>query len=89
MLLVELRWTDWKPVSARFVPDDERWKIGWLGRPGARDILEPDCERAWFGANWFPPSCMFEIELERFMAEAGIGIAEILLLTGPRVCATC
>jgi hypothetical protein len=49
-LLVELRCTDWKP-SARFVPDDERWKSGWLGRPGARDILEPDCERAWFGGN--------------------------------------
>jgi hypothetical protein len=27
------------------------------------------------------------IELERFMAEAGIGIAVELLFTGPRVCA--
>jgi hypothetical protein len=40
-LLVELRCTDWKP-SARLVPEDERWKMGWLGRPGASDILEPD-----------------------------------------------
>jgi hypothetical protein len=24
------------------VPEDERWKMGWLGRPGASDILEPD-----------------------------------------------
>src|ERR1051326_8654917 len=27
---------------ARFVPDDERWKMGWLGRPGASDMREPD-----------------------------------------------
>ena len=30
---------------------------------------------------------MLELELGRFMAEAGIGIAEMLLLTGPKVCA--
>jgi hypothetical protein len=30
---------------------------------------------------------MLLMELERFMAEAGIGIAEELLLTGPKVCA--
>jgi hypothetical protein len=28
-----------------------------------------------------------ELELGRFMAEAGMGIAEMLLLTGPKVCA--
>ena len=49
-LLVELRCTDWKP-SARFVPEDERGKSGWLGRPGARDILLPLFDRAWFGGN--------------------------------------
>lgn len=49
-LLVELRWTDWNP-SARFVPDEERWKMGWLGRPGASDMRDPDCERARLGGN--------------------------------------
>jgi hypothetical protein len=43
-------------------------------------MRDPDCERAWFG-------CMLDM-LWRFMAEAGIGIAE-LLLTGAKVCACC
>jgi hypothetical protein len=30
---------------------------------------------------------MLLIELERFMAEAGMGMADELLLTGPKVCA--
>lgn len=30
---------------------------------------------------------MFDIELARFIADDGIGIAEELLVTGPRVCA--
>jgi len=47
MLAVELRWTEAKPRSARLLPDDERWNIGWLGRPGARDMREPEVERAW------------------------------------------
>jgi hypothetical protein len=77
-LLVEWRCTDGKPMSARLVPDDDRWKTGCAGRPPASDILEPDCERA----------CVFRCtELERFMADDGIGIAETLLLTEPRVCA--
>lgn len=63
--------------------------MGWLGRPGARDMREPDCERAWFGANCDPPGCMLGMELWRFMAEEGIGIAVELLVTGPRVCAQC
>lgn len=83
-LLVELRCTDWKP-SARFAPEEERGKSGWLGRLGARDILDPLCERARLGGNW--GCCMFDIELERFMADAGIGMAEMLLFTGPKVCA--
>jgi hypothetical protein len=69
----------------RFVPEEERWKSGWLGRPGASDILLPLCDRAWFGGNW--GCCMLWTELERFMAEEGIGIAELLLFTGPNVCA--
>lgn len=36
------------PRSARLLPDDERWKRGWFGLPGASDILEPDTERACF-----------------------------------------
>lgn len=87
-LLVEFRWADWDP-SARFVPDEERWKIGWLGRPGARDMREPDCERAWFGANCDTPPCMLGIELWRFIADEGIGIAVELLVIGPSVCAQC
>ena len=85
-LLVEFRWTDWKP-SLRFVPEEERWKSGWLGRPGASDILLPLCDRAWFGGNC--GCCMLCTELERFIADAGMGIAEMLLLTGPNVCAPC
>lgn len=87
-LLVEFRCTDWNP-SARFVPEEERWKSGWLGRPGARDILDPDCERAWFGGNWWEACCMFTTEPVRFIAEEGIGIAVMLFCTGPRVCAEC
>jgi hypothetical protein len=52
-------------------------------------MRDPDCERAWFGGNWFEACCMLEIELARFIAEAGIGIAEELLVTGPSVCAWC
>lgn len=63
--------------------------MGWLGRPGASDILEPDCERAWLEANCPAGCCMFEMELERFMADEGIGIAETLLFTGASVCTDC
>lgn len=47
-------------------------------------MREPEVERAWlfvFGACW-----RFEIEVDRFIADAGIGIAEALWLTVPRVC---
>jgi hypothetical protein len=86
MLLVECRWTDWNPISARLFPEDERWKMGCAGRPAARDILDPDWERPWF-VNCPAACCMFETELARFMADEGIGIAEMLLFTAPRVCA--
>jgi hypothetical protein len=32
---------------------------------------------------------MLLMELERFIADEGIGIAEMLLFTGPKVCARC
>jgi hypothetical protein len=71
------------PMAARSLPEDERWKTGCEGRPGARDMREPDVVRTWFvvcGA-----CCRFEFEVERFIAEAGMGMAETLLLMGPSV----
>ena len=65
-----------KPICARFSPDEERWKLGCAGRPGASDMREPDVLRAWFvvcGA-----CCRFEVDVDRFIAEAGMGIAETL-----------
>ena len=50
------------PMSGKFVPELDLWKIGWFGRPGARDILGPETDRAWFvvyGACW-----RLEMELE-------------------------
>lgn len=85
-LLVELRCIDWKP-SARLVPEEERWKRGWLGRPGARDILEPLCDRAWLGGNCCCDCCILFAGGWRFMADDGIGMADMLLLTGARLCA--
>lgn len=40
---VLFRCTDAMP--AKFSPEDDRWKMGWFGRPGASDILEPEVER--------------------------------------------
>lgn len=72
-----------KPISARFPADEARWKLGCVGLPGASDIRDPEVERmccAVCGAcpKWF-------CEVERFIAEAGIGIADALLLIGPSV----
>jgi hypothetical protein len=52
--------------------------MGWAGRPAASDMREPDCER---------PCCppVMCTELVRFIADEGIGIADILLFTGPSV----
>ena len=73
------RRTDDCPWSTRLVPDDERWKCGWLGRDMARDCLDPDMERAW------PPAKVDALlELDRFMVEPGWGIAEFRL-SPPRV----
>jgi hypothetical protein len=62
-------------MSARFVPDDERWNCGWFGRDGAREARDPEIERPWLavtGALYIPL-----MELERFMAEAGCGMLEL------------
>jgi hypothetical protein len=40
----EDRLTEDRPISARLVPDEERWKMGWLGRDMASDCLEPDMD---------------------------------------------
>ena len=69
------------------VPEDERWKMGWLGRPGASDILEPDCDRAWLAAKGAPACCMPLMELVRFMADEGMGMDVRLLFMGASVCA--
>ena len=68
------------PASARFVPEDERWKSGWLGRDIARECLDPDMPRAWL-----PEKFALTLELDRFMVEPGCGIA-VLVLMPPRVC---
>lgn len=56
-------------ISGRFVPDEERavWKIAWFGRVWARESRGP-LDRG-------PPFA--PMELERFNAEAGCGIAEL------------
>ena len=85
------RWTKaGRTLSYRFAPDEERWKTGWFGLPGASDMREPDAERTWvLGA----PAWRLCTEFERFIAEVGIGIADILALIPPRVwacqCASC
>lgn len=63
---VDVRLTEERPMSARLVPDDERWKSGWLGRDMARDCLDPDIDRTWPLEKGAP-----ELELDRFMADAG------------------
>jgi hypothetical protein len=50
--------------------------MGCEGRPGASDIRDPEVERAWLVVAGALPSWWFE--LDRFIAEAGIGIAEAL-----------
>lgn len=67
------------PSSARFVPDDDRWKDGCGGLLGARDMREEETDLAWPEvAGGF--SLMFEIEFDLFRADAGCGIAELKLI---------
>jgi hypothetical protein len=73
----EDRLTDERPRSARFVPEEERWNIGWLGRADdkASDCLDPDIDLTWLfeKGGGAPPA----LELDRFIAEAGWGSAEL------------
>lgn len=39
------RLTEDMPASARFVPDEVRWKSGWLGRDMASECRDPDKDR--------------------------------------------
>lgn len=57
-------------MSARLVPEEERWNMGWLGRDMASDCLCPERERPWLFEKG-----PVEVELDRFMADAGCGIA--------------
>lgn len=61
--------------------------MGWLGRPGASDIREPDCDRAWFAVKGAPACCIPLMELERFMADEGMGIDVTFVFIGASVCA--
>ena len=63
-----MRLTEDIPRSAKFAPDDDRWNRGWFGRGGARDCRDPDIDRAWLAVKG---ALLPEIELDRFIAEAG------------------
>lgn len=63
------------PISAKFAPEEARWKSGWLGRGGAKDARDPEIDLACptvKGALFIA-----EIELDRFKAEAGCGRFEL------------
>lgn len=63
--------TEERPMSARLVPDEERWNIGWLGRDMESDCLCPERDRPWPP----PENGPVDAELDRFMADDGCGIA--------------
>lgn len=71
------------PISARLPAEEDRWKFGCEGLPGASDIRDPDVERMCCPVGGACPKWFCDVE--RFMAEAGIGIADALLLIGPSV----
>lgn len=82
----ELLWTvDGRAASPRLLPEDDLPKDGCGGRPGASDIRDEDMERPWFVVCGAWLSFMFDMEFDRFNAEAGCGIAE-LKLRPPSVC---
>lgn len=72
-----------KPISAKLPAEDDRWKLGCEGLPGASDMRDPDVERICCPVGGACPKWFCDVE--RFMAEAGIGIADALLLIGPKV----
>ena len=65
-----------KAPMSRFPPDEERWKTGCAGRFGASDMRLLDVVRLWLvvAGGW----CRLFCEVDRFMAEAGMGMAEAL-----------
>jgi hypothetical protein len=65
-----------KPIFAKLSPDDDRWNTGCAGLPGASDMRDPDVVRTWFVV--FGTCGRLDCELDRFIADAGIGIAETL-----------
>ena len=80
---VLVRCTVEKAMSAKLPPEEERWKTGCAGLFGASDMREPEVVRMWLvvcGA-W-----RLFCDVERFMAEAGMGMAETLCERAPRVC---
>jgi hypothetical protein len=64
-------------ISARFVPEEDRWNSGWLGRGGASDARDPEIERTWLAVNGALFTLTPEMELDRFIADAGCGILEL------------
>lgn len=85
----EARLTEEYPRSGRLAPpDEEREKMGWLGRPRARECLDPDTDRTWPPP---PPPLLYAgppfplVELDRFMADWGCGREELVPMP-PRVC---
>jgi hypothetical protein len=74
-------------MSKPAVDEEPRPKFGCAGRDGASDMREPDWERECvYGAA---ESWRFEAEVERFMADAGMGIADRFGFRPPRVYGSC
>ena len=71
-----MRLTEDIPISAKLLPEDERWNIGWFGRGGSKEARDPDIERTWLTVKGAVP-LVPEDDLERFNAEAGCGILEL------------
>lgn len=69
---MDMRLMDGGPISARFPPEEERVKSGCGGLDIARDCLDPETERVWPEEYGAPP---MEVECERFIPDAGCGIA--------------
>lgn len=57
--------------------------MGWLGRPRARECLDPDIDRAWPPLYAKPPFPLVELVL--FIADGGCG-RDVLRPMPPRVC---
>lgn len=60
-------------MSARLPPEDERVNSGCGGLDIARDCLDPEMVREWL--EEYGPAPPIEVEWERFIADAGWGMA--------------